>query len=300
MTHFIFYHHPCSDGMMAATIAFEYLSQKNQQVIMIPSPPAKFPTTLPSDYHEPTFGDTIYLLDTCFETKILEKLSKQIGKNVIVLDHHEYSRTWINSFCDGVHDINRAGCRLAWDYFFTDLPTLDSVLYINDRDLWKWEHIPQSKQFNDYFYTMVPITQSAYRPFVFGDFCEELISDAIKKGILLGDYVQMQINEICHNVGFRIWQNHKTAVVNSNMHVSEVSSQLLSTKDVNGDHMYDCAFVWSKNEKTQQIKVSLRSRKNDDGNISADVNQLASKFGGGGHKMSSGFVCADLNSVFAQ
>lgn len=311
---YIFFHHPCSDGMMAATIAYQFLSQRNQKITMVPSPPGKFPLYFPIEYNEPTAGDTIYILDTCFEPSTLEILSKQINKNVIVLDHHEYSRNWINSYCDGVHDIHRSGCRLSWDYFYQGICPPSSVLYVEDRDLWKWEYLPQSKQFNDYFYTMVPIDREEYFHYVFSSTHENLILDAIEKGKLLGDFIKIQIDEISKSARDQMWMNHKTAFVNSSLHVSEVASHLLSLKSlkspkshqnisepsysISQSYLYDCAFVWHKNEKIGQIKVSLRSRKNDDGTISADVNDLASKFGGGGHKTASGFICFDLNDVF--
>lgn len=141
---YIFYHHPCSDGVMAATIAYESLRNANESILLIPSPPAKFPTRLPLDYQEPTKGDTIYLLDTCFDPSTLQTLSQQINKNVIVLDHHEYSGNWFTSFCDGTHDIHRSGCRLAWDYFFPDETPPRSVLYVEDRDLCSFGQIKYS------------------------------------------------------------------------------------------------------------------------------------------------------------
>lgn len=148
---------------------------------------------------------------------------------------------------------------------------------------------------------MIPIKLDEYRPFVFSQSREELISESVLKGILLGHFIQMQINEISKSMSFKVWCNQKIAIVNSGLYVSELSSHLLFLKDKsNSNHLCDCAFVWSKNEKIGEYKVSLRSRHNDDGSVSADVNDLASKFGGGGHKTASGFTCPDLDSVLNQ
>jgi oligoribonuclease NrnB/cAMP/cGMP phosphodiesterase (DHH superfamily) len=284
--------------MMAATIAYESLRNLNESILLVPSPPAKFPTFLPRDYREPTTGDTIYLLDTCFEPPTLQKLSLQIDKNLIVLDHHEYSRNWVKTYCDGIHDIHRSGCRLAWDYFYPNELPPRSVLYVEDRDLWKWKYLPESKHFNDYFYTMIPIKLDEYRPFVFSQSHDELISESVSKGILIGHFIQMQINEISKSASFKVWCNQKIAIVNSGLYVSELSAHLLSLKDKSdATYLCDCAFVWSKNEKIGEYKVSLRSRHNVDGSVSADVNDMAAKFGGGGHKTASGFTCSDLESV---
>lgn len=45
-------------------------------------------------------------------------------------------------------DNNRSGALLAWDHFFPDSPPPQTLLYIQDRDLWKWE-LPHSKQISN-------------------------------------------------------------------------------------------------------------------------------------------------------
>ena len=86
----------------------------------------------------------ILYLDLCPNIEYVTELCKK-AKNVVILDHHMTSYKMYNenkktleqiknlSVCI---DLNKAGCQLAWDYFF---PLIKSPLYVNyvaDRDLW--------------------------------------------------------------------------------------------------------------------------------------------------------------------
>ena len=279
---YFFFHHPCSDGMMAATIAHQSLSPN---VTLIESPPGKPPITLPQ-FNK---GDSIYILDTCFAPQILSSWADQIGKSVIVLDHHEYSKDWIPKGSLSVHDSNRSGCRIAWDYFYPDSPVPSVVKYIEDRDLWRWNNLPQSKIFDDYFYTLVPIDLKSYQPYIFGSNVDQLIDEAIVKGRALGEYIQKQIDDIAKTTSIIQWMGHVTAVVNSSVHISELADYILTH-----DPEVELVIVWYKNEAIGKNKVSLRSKLRDDGSVSADVNSIALQFGGGGHKTASGFICKNI------
>lgn len=295
-----FYHDPCSDGMMAATIAYEKLGPC---CVLIPTPAGQTFESFPDCCFHLCAGDQIYLFDLCFDLTTLEKLSKLTNTKVIIFDHHAYSQHLfypiqsksINE--NSIHDTRRSACQITWDHFFPGVDPPDSVSFVQDRDLWnwrKWQKFPDGKYFTNYFYTMVPIKKYCYRDYIFSENKNQLIEQAIQIGKTLEQFIQKQVEDVtkfARKIDIRFNHTKKTmSIVNSSLFISEIGHHILMNFP-----KVDCVMIWYKQQS--KTKVSLRSREKEDGSVSIDVNRLALEFGGGGHKSASGFICDNIKDI---
>lgn len=130
----IIYHNPCQDGQTAAWIAYSYLWEKRDTLILIPRDNNKTPT-------DDRYTDKVVLcLDVlpCDYELIVSK-----ARHVIVLDHHATNaallvdNTWAQTWTH--FDMTKSGTGLVWEYFYDSLEIFPFLDYIQQRDLWKFK-----------------------------------------------------------------------------------------------------------------------------------------------------------------
>ncbi len=135
----ILYHGGCADGFGAAWAAHRYFR--------------KFPSVT-THYLPQTHGGggpdvpedgTVYILDFSYPLETMLELTARC-REVILLDHHETGREELEGKVPGcLFDMGHSGAQMAWTHFHPDEPTPGLILYIEDRDLWRWE-LPDSRE----------------------------------------------------------------------------------------------------------------------------------------------------------
>lgn len=261
----ILYDGGCSDGFGGAWAAWKIFGNKADYIGV------KHENPVPAGLK----NKTIYLIDFTYPEAVIKKLLKE-NKQVTAIDHHASVEKAVQLTRDYLFDTNHSGCALAWRYFHPkkSLPVL--LKHIEAMDLWRF--IPSTKE----LFAYLELFEQNFKVW------DKLIKDIenpkkrkefIKKGGLILKYesklVKSAVNKGAELV---LFQGYKTLAVNSPNWPSQIGNLLVKKFPPIG-------IIWSK--KRGKILVSLRS----DG--TADVAKLAQKYGGGGHKSSSGFSLPD-------
>lgn len=297
--HVVFYHHPCSDGHFARLVAEKALSP-NARVLAVPSPPGQLPQGF-STAEVVAPGDSVWILDTCYPEPVLDELASRSGQVVRVLDHHLFSEKVVSRRPGCVHDKKRSGCVIAWEHFFPGQEVPKALLYVQDRDLWRWKLAPASKLFCAHLYHSVPF--ESYDAYLDPERGLDLVREAVEKGAVACQDVDALVERFVANARFCVWMGVKTAVAQvDKQYASEAGDRLLQKYDALGLYACDCAFLWFASANSSVCSVSLRSRGTYDSedelvSVSADVDKLARFFGGGGHATAAGFTCQDVDRV---
>jgi oligoribonuclease NrnB/cAMP/cGMP phosphodiesterase (DHH superfamily) len=132
----VWYHGNCWDGIVAAWVASKHLPLDTLYI------PLNYGDPMPNSSPD----DTIYILDFSFPRAIMIMLHG-IVKELIVIDHHKTAEEACHGlpFCH--FDNQFSGASLTWAYFNVDKPAPLLVLYVEDRDLWKFK-LTNSKEVN--------------------------------------------------------------------------------------------------------------------------------------------------------
>lgn len=281
-----FYHYPCADGTTAlwcvikANPGIRYWGIKPQDDQIISS---KY------------INKEVYFVDVTPSSRILKDMLEKC-KSVTILDHHVSNQKQIEEFIghpnlNTVFDMERSGCQIAWDYFFSEEKERPwFVDYVADRDLWKFE-LENSKLINtglmelefldiDGLNTLFSLTKTEENKNKF--IKEKLIPTAKVLDMKNEKILKFCVSGACrrvmkiNDIDYDVW------VANGNDYLcSELGNRLMHKKFSNGEAPH-FAVIYSYKFNDDIWKISLRS-------LDIDVSIVANHFGGGGHKQASGF-----------
>lgn len=271
------YHANCDDGFAAAYAVWKRFGDGVKFI------PAQYGGDVPN-----VEGKDVLIVDFSFKKPEMDRLASE-ARRIIVLDHHKTAEAELSSFtrleCAGgpfekryadrlyagvgvCFDMNKSGCRLAWEYCFGDAPMPDWFAAVEDRDLWRFA-LPMTKQ-------ICISIRSHPRDFIVWD-----TFDARKlasEGAAIKRYVDMIVSNICDTAFVENIGGHDVPVAACSYDfVSETANQLLHR---NPDAPFAACMVRSYDGLT----YSLRSM--DD---RLDVSEIAKANGGGGHRNAAGF-----------
>jgi oligoribonuclease NrnB/cAMP/cGMP phosphodiesterase (DHH superfamily) len=265
----IIYHGNCLDGNGAAVVAYKYFGEEAEyRAAHYGDPP-------PTD--EECSNRIIYMLDFSFPRKEIERMYKHTGGKLTVIDHHYTAKTDLEGLDYTVFNMNHCGAYLAWEFFYPALPVPQMILYIQDKDLWKW-HLPNSREISAALHAESYDFQNWLAILESWDKEEpRLIADGKAIIRVESEFIEDMVNtaETIEISGI------ETLAVNASVLQSEVLAELSKIKPPMG-----VGWVWDGSR--QLYKVSLRST----GDF--DVSEIAKTYGGGGHKNSAGFICKRL------
>jgi oligoribonuclease NrnB/cAMP/cGMP phosphodiesterase (DHH superfamily) len=205
----------------------------------------------------------------------MEEMARQARK-LTVIDHHLTAAQDLEGLIrhdgvvDGVFDMDKAGCLLTWEWFFKDKAPPPALLAVSDRDLWTFE-LPGTREL---FFAL-----TSY-PYDFATW-ETLMDDARlealrQEGIALERKQRKDIAETKAAGSHLITMaGHTVPACNVPPPWASDAGHLLAQ-----GHPFAACF-WIDG---QQIAFSLRSA--PDG---LDVSEIATPFGGGGHRHAAGF-----------
>lgn len=260
------YHANCLDGFTAAWVVNKYFEGK-------------------VDFHAGKYGEappdvkgrTVYIVDFSYPLAVMQGIWENT-KVLTILDHHKSAIEELNNteampdaFDMAVFDSTRSGAAIAWDFFFPDVPLPYIIRHVQDRDLWKFELVG-TKETCAYMFTLDQ-TMEAWDSLMRTDpgFIEAIGRVLVKKQA-------KDVKSLVESGAREFYlDGHKTLALNT---VSMLTSD-------SGNYMmnhYDIPFAVCYWDSDKERHFSLRSLDHK-----WDVQTIAKKYGGGGHRNAAGF-----------
>ena len=228
----------------------------------------------------------VFIVDYSHKTEMLEKILKGDGTNKIKsltwIDHHESAmdrlmQYWNDDSIKGIRSLEKAGCELAWDYFFPGSEVPEAIQFIGDQDIRKGAYGSRAKIFCEAMYFLIQSpTDDKWLQLLSPDAdkrkaaTEELESHGNVLNIAKEKRVRISFN--CGVDG--IFEGYKARFINAGGDVSDIGEYALNQG-------YDIAVMYSN--RRDITAFDLRSRKG------INAKEIAEKYGGGGHPNAAGF-----------
>lgn len=257
----VVYHGDCPDGFSGAWAVWKKFGSRARYVGA--SDRVNPPTGL--DKKEVYFIDWVYPLSTTL------RLKRRV-KKLVAIDHHITVEAATKTADVWRYDINHSAAVLAWKYFHPKKPLPKLFRYIEDYDLWRFR-LPNTKEVGA-FLDLVPFGFRDWSRVVTKVEQEASRRKVIEFGRSIRKYQEKMVVEVADNAHQVLFEGHKVFAVNAPVLHSDLG-HYIATKHP------PFAIVWWE-KKDRSIRVSLRS-------IGFDVERIARKYGGGGHKTAAGF-----------
>ncbi len=266
----IIYHGDCPDGFGGAWAAHKKFGDKADYLgVHHDQPPP-----------EGLEDKEIYMIDFVYPLEITKELISR-NKRVTAIDHHVTREEAAKLTQDYSYAIDNSGSVLAWQYFHKDEPVPLLLKYLEDVDLWRFK-LPDSKSVATYV-DSYDYDFKAWDKLVEGVENEKTRKELIERGNLILKYQDELIKRIAEECSRLVeFEGHQTLVVNVPHEFASSIGAVLYEK------VPPMSIMWY--EGNDGVHVSLRS----DGSV--DVAKIAEKYGGGGHKGSSGFSLPSIIS----
>lgn len=287
----VFYHADnCMDGLASAAVAYEYLKESSEYIGF------SYGSRLPL---AKCVNKTVYLLDISFNPDTIEDLKSllEIAHKVIWLDHHASSlTTWCgegvtsyghHSFSAAIIlDKTKSGCHLTYSYFKIKQAVPELLLYIEDRDLWKFR-LPNSKEINRAIYSIATSIKTMHH-LIFTNLKmtdeSSIILIELGKQLLKSD--DMTLNNIlaanASKATLTYFCKEKEEYKTIGLVICNAPAIFRSELGFRINLLHDkIALVWTC-LSSGKVKISLRS-------VTENVDKIAESFGGGGHDYAAGF-----------
>ncbi len=257
----VLYHGDCPDGFGAAWAARKKFGSRAVYL------PLHYDDLIPPEVK----GAEVYLLDFGIHERELEAIIKQAGSFVFV-DHHESSKALLHLIENKIFDTKHSGSALAWRYFNPSKPLPKLLRYVEMRDLWKF------KTERDYW--IAAALELLPHDFRAWDVAERDFKNALSfkkilgEGRVLRQKTLSQVQDLLKRVSDGIFENLSVGILNSSLLQDQAGNEIVKRG-------YDAALIWYATE--EGVKVSLR------GQGRANLAEISSRYGGGGHPNASGF-----------
>jgi uncharacterized protein len=256
------YHGNCADGFTAAWVVRKALG----------SDEVDFHAGIYQNAPPDVEGRDVILVDFSYKRPVLEQIRNRAA-SVIILDHHKTAEADLRDLSGvvSVFDMNRAGARITWDYYFPGQEPPKLLLHVEDRDLWRFA-LRKTRE--------IQASVFAY-PYEFKvwDF---LMGADLDQLAIEGEAIERKhfkdIRELVGVVTRRMnIGGYNVPIANLPYTLTSDAGHLLAKE---GNEPFAGCY-WD----TPQGRVfSLRST--DEG---LDVGEIAKQYGGGGHRNASGF-----------
>lgn len=258
----VIYHGKCPDGFGSVWAAWKKFGARA----------AYFGARDRSAPPVPLKNKIVYILDYTYDTLVIKKLIKD-NIRVTAIDHHISQKEATMMTEKYSYDVRHSAAPLTWNYFHPGKPVPALLRYIEDRDIWKW-NVPHSRE-------LLMLIDLAPMEFKTWSLLAKDLDDPrslainIKKGALLDLQYRSLYEKLLPNAELVKFAGHKIYALNCPYYFADDLGHDLAIKT------HSFAILW--NESAGRIRVSLRST----GRV--DVARIAKKYGGGGHRASSGF-----------
>jgi hypothetical protein len=271
----VIYHAHCQDGFGSAFAAYQKFGDTASYM------PCSDRVVPP----EGLVDKEVYILDFSYPKEVLLELEKN-NKKLVVIDHHISAQEAVEAVKEHVFTLDHAASYLSWEYFTESVvPSFVTMLEIID--------LAKDKEGNETdlitYILSKPFTFEAYDDLLKDFSSEEGLERIRAAGRVQHDYLELIIEAIVDKPDFVVFEGYTVPCINMHLPLNEKSIALRMLYE-----KYP-PFSISYRFDNGLLKVSLR------GNGEVDLTVLAGKYGGGGHKNSSGFVLpANIPLPFAQ
>jgi len=265
----IYHGQGCPDGFASALAAWLFYEGK-AEFLALDHGQIRTVDDLPS-----VAGRAVYILDFSFSAAILHGIEERAAK-LVLLDHHKSAAEQLTGFncrCGVVHfDMNKSGCRLAWEFFQPGKPLPDLVRYIEDRDIWTWQY-PESAAF---------LAALDMEPFDFAHWAAIAAFDAAQvaafmaRGAAMDEKFSKLATDIAQTAQPIQFNGELGLMVNAPGVFHSLVGDMLSQRSGT------FALMWCVST-AGVVKAGLRSQRD------FDCIPLARSMGGGGHAQACGF-----------
>jgi oligoribonuclease NrnB/cAMP/cGMP phosphodiesterase (DHH superfamily) len=262
-------YHNDPDGCCAAAIARRALGEKL----------AVYPLEIGDPIPWGSIGENeqVLLVDYSLPLEDMKRLMS--GRKLVWVDHHKTSLATLGEAMaeiPGERSLEAAACVLTWRTFFPEKPIPRAVVLIGDRDVWEMA-FPETRAFSEGLFQeqIEPTNDRLWVPLLDDD--KSLVSQLIERGRVLYDARLNSIKDVIAHYGFvTSFEGHRTMVVNhrGNGDMGEYIRKA-------GYELAYC-YVEVVRDGLLRTQVTLYSDQ-------IDVSEIASKFGGGGHRGAAGF-----------
>jgi oligoribonuclease NrnB/cAMP/cGMP phosphodiesterase (DHH superfamily) len=270
------YHGNCADGFTSAWVVRKALGED-----------VDFHAGVYQDPPPDVTGRDVVLVDFSYKKSVLLDMADRAVK-ITILDHHKTAAEDLkelvdipleNSRCplDIRFDMDRAGARITWDYYFPKVRPPQLLLHVEDRDLWRFA-LPFTREIQANIFSY---------PYNFDLWDKLMASDPAelaKEGGAIERKHFKDIRELVAVVTRRMFiGGYNVPVANLPYTLTSDAGHLLAK----GEPFAGC--YWD----TPNGRVfSLRST--DEG---IDVSEIAKQYGGGGHRNASGFRLSYIDAA---
>lgn len=255
ITH-VWYHANCADGFAAALAAWYVLGDEaSYEAVKHGDPEPDIPAEA-----------NLAIVDFAYPRDQLLKIADSVC-SLIVLDHHRSAARDLEDLPFAVFDLEKSGARMAWEYWHPEEECPELFAYVEDRDLWKWQ-LPESRE------VALALSQE---PFDFTRWSRLSMKHLRSSGKALLGFQNRLVKRAVGKMHWTVIEGHRIPVVNSLLFQSEIGDELCKK-------FPEAPFSGVYYNKGDREAWSLRSI----GDF--DVSEIASCFGGGGHRNASGFA----------
>ena len=217
--------------------------------------------------------DRVYIVDFSYKAPVLKDFLNEFPETMVI-DHHKSSLPELEATFEErvyktyTHDVNLSGCVLTWQHFFSEEEeTPEILLYVQDRDLWKFE-LENSKEINAYIASL---------PKDFEEWDQFYTPEAYDAGRAIIRLQEKAIERRLKDVRRVKIAGYTVPCVNASDNISELGEAMCKAYP-------DAPFSVSYCDRGDgKRSYSLRSRNG------FDVSEVAKALGGGGHFAASGF-----------
>jgi uncharacterized protein len=261
----ILYHGKCPDGFAGAYAAWKKFGDTA--------------TYIPVDHGDAPLDGLenreVYLVDFCYETAEQMDTLAKTAKRLVVLDHHESAKAFVERVPEHVYDAGRSGATIAWSYFHPEVPLPRLMQYLEDGDLYHYA-LPETRDIFSYLLVLPPAFH-AWDELALGLEDDARRGDILKKASAYTEFFEALARssvERAKKVRFEGYEVYFAAT-----HPS------ITMKSYVGHELYEKLppFALIVTAHPNGFGVSIRG----DGTV--DVSKIAEKYGGGGHPGSAGF-----------
>lgn len=254
------YHGNCADGFSGAWVVRRALGQETEFHAGV------YQTAPPN-----VAGKDVVLVDFSYKRPVMEQIV-DAARSVVVLDHHKTAEADLAGLpgAEVVFDMERAGSRIAWDYYFPNEVPPQVLLHVEDRDLWRFA-LPKTREIQANIFSY-PYEFDIWDRLMRADPAVLAVEGAAIERKHFKDVAELV--KVCQRT-MRI-AGHTIPVASLPYTLTSDAGHLMAQ----GQPFAAC--YWD----TPQGRVfSLRSTDNG-----IDVSEIAKQFGGGGHRNAAGFT----------
>lgn len=239
-------------------------------------------------------GKHVVLVDFSYKSDVLREVIDRAA-SVLVLDHHksaiedlhwlptvETEEQWAErAFSSEPYAAcfasNRSGAGIAWDFYFPTTPRPWIVNYVEDADLWRFR-LPFAREVRAAIYSYEQTFET------WDLLANSSPAEVIGEGAHIRRAQDKQVRDLVHALRHYVrLDGHVVPCVNLPFTHASDAGHLMCTEEP----QYPFAVIYFQGRNS--VTYSMRSQ----GDF--DVQAIARKFGGGGHKNAAGFRL-DVNS----